>query len=768
MNSQKYKIQALIAEIDEVLSKPAPRLPWTGSMDTVHQRQLLERVRAYLVSSDSNLTAGSGPASPNVRPQPVPVPKVPPSAPRPSAAEQILLAVTGEISHLRSSLTEPLQEDIEALRMEQQALIQEIKQLEAQRQQQQSLAQQQANQQQIISEFLQVLTARLEETLTSNFSQILSSRENQLLQSSAAPYSLGSAQSEQPALEVTVNPQTSGEHPQMTAAQSLEQMQLFQSRLDSLLMSLDSRMGTVFEALQANLESYQASLGQGLENMHGLSQQSEAMFVALVNHLAVQLGREASSYVQQPIDLANLETVIPPGASRSKATGALSTTESEQPAAETQSGELVQSNRTGEFGEQNRLRYADTELSPQLGQLRGDGDRLQSPISLPELADNLFSSAPERPQPKTPFSGAESENMLAETGEDVEDLYASLFAEEAVAEVELEVETFPIENTGIEAKSEAVQYQDAAPQETTESQNMTEDLFVNLLDEGESLEDILVGEDSEFVISNSVNDLTLDTANLFEPQVSTVSQVSEPPASTASRQIDPDDRENLETAQNRGEPEDAAVPQSGSLPLRTPAEISRNLPTAEPRVVSSGDVHSGEFDPSWQRLDDAYIQASPDEDLLPLEALEDDLDQALNLDNNTLEQLEADLYNLEGLENTRSRRSNSSATNSLDLSASSPEGGAKNPFALAAEEELGTLEDLFADVLELSFEDEPFVLEDELEDDLFAEEDESNLTLDEILASFTESDRPLTDSPSPETAPTNELRSSPPENKKKT
>jgi len=524
----------------------------------------------------------------------------------------------------------------------------------------------------------------------------------------------------------------------------------------------------VFEALQANLESYQASLGQGLENMHGLSQQSEAMFVALVNHLAELLGREASSYVQQPHDLANLETVIPPGADGSDPTGALSNTPMEQSAAETQSGELVQSNRTGEFPEQDRLPYADTEISPQLGQLRDDGDRLLSPISLPELADNLFTSAPEIPQPKTPFSGAESENMLGETGEDVEDLYASLFAGEAVAEVELEAETFPIENTGIEVKSEAVQYQGAAPHETTESLNKTEDLFVNLLNEGESLENILVGEDSEFV-GNSVNDLTLDTADLFEPQVATVSQVSEPPASTASRQIDPDDRANLETAQNRGEPEDAAGPQSDSLPLKTPpAEISRNLPTAEPRVVSSGDVHSGEFDPSWQRLNDAYIQASPDEDLLPLEALEDDLDQALNLDNNTLEQLEADLYNLEGLENTSSRRSHSSAANSLDLSASSPEGGAKNPFAVAAEEELGTLEDLFADVLEVSFEDEPFVLEDELEDDLFAEEDESNLTLEEILASFTESDRPVTDSPPPETPETNELRSRPPENKKKT
>ena len=766
MNSQKYKIQALIAEIDEVLSKPAPRLPWTGSMDTVHQRQLLERVRAYLVSSDSNLTAGSGTVSPNVRPQPVPVPKVPQGAPRASAAEQIMLAVTGEISHLRSSLTEPLQEDIEALRMQQQALIQEIKQLEAQRQQQQSLAQQQANQQQIISEFLQVLTARLQETLTSNFSQILSSLENQLLLRSAAPYSLGSGESEQPALDVTLNPQTSGEHPRMTPAQRLEQMQLFQSRVDSLLMSLDSRMGTVFEALQANLESYQASLGQGLENMHGLSQQSEAMFVALVNHLAAQLGREASSYLQQPIDLANLETVLPPGSDGSDATGALSNTEIEQSAAETQSGELVQSNRTGEFGEQDRLPYAGTEISPQFRQLRRDRDRIQSPILLPELEDKFVGSAPEVSRNETRFPGGESENTLTEKDEEIEDLYASLFAGEAVPEVELQSETFPVENTEIEVESEGVE-QNAADRETVDSLKMTEDLFVNLLEEGESLEEILVDEDSDFVMGNSVEALTLDTADLFEPQVATVAQVSEAPPSTAEVQLDADDRENLETGQNLSEQFGATVPQSAALPLRTPAEINPNRPSADSRVPSAGDVQTGEFDSSSQGLDDGYIQASPDEDLLPVEALEDDLDRALNLDNNTLELLEADLSNLEGLENTSSRRSNFSVANSLDLSASSPEDIAKNPFAEAAEEELGTLEDLFSDVLELSSEDEPFVLENELEEDLFAEEDDSNLTLDEILASLTETDQPLTDSPPPETAETNELRSSPPESKKK-
>ncbi|MBD1811058.1 hypothetical protein NDA07_04340 [Microcoleus vaginatus DQ-U2] len=768
MNSQKYKIQALIAEIDEVLSKPAPRLPWTGSIDTVHQRQLLERVRAYLVSSDSKLTAAKAPARPNIRPQPVPVPKVPLPAPGPSAAEQIMLAVTGEISHLRSSLTGPLQEDIEALRQEQQALIQEIKQLEAKRQQQQSLAQQQANQQRIIAEFLQVLTARLEETLTSDFSQIISSLENQLLQSSAAAYSLGGAADEQSAIDVTLNRESSEEQPLLTAAQRLEQMQLFQSHADSLLMSLDSRMGTVFEALQANLQSYQASLRQELENMYGLSQQSEAMFAALVNHLAAQLGREASSYVQQPIDLANnLETVTPTAADRSPVAPTLSNTSIEHSAAETLTEGSVQEIRSGEFGEEDRLPYAGTEISPQFRQLRRDRDRIQAPIWLPELEDKFVGSAPEVSRNATRLPGGESENTLTEKDEDIEDLYASLFVGAAVPEVELQIESFPVENTEIEVESEGVE-QNAAERETVDSLKMTEDLFVNLLEEGESLEEILVDEDSDFVMGNSVEALTLDTADLFEPQVATAAQVSEAPPSTAEVQLDEDHRENLETGQNLSEQFGATVPQSAALPLRTPVEISPQRPSAAPHVPSAGDVQTGEFDSSSQGLDDGYIQASPDEDLLPVEALEDDLDRALNLDNNTLELLEADLYNLEGLENTSSRRSIFSAANSFDLSASSPEDIAKNPFAEAAEEELGTLEDLFSDVLELSPEDEPFVLENELEEDLFAEEDDSNLTLDEILASLTETDRPWTDSPPPETAETNELRSSPPESKKKT
>ena len=228
-----------------------------------------------------------------------------------------------------------------------------------------------------------------------------------------------------------------------------------------------------------------------------------------------------------------------------------------------------------------------------------------------------------------------------------------------------------------------------------------------------------------------------------------------------------DDRENLETTQNLGDRFDTdalspspAEPEAPTLSVL--AEISPNQPSGG-RVPSASDVQTGEFGTSSQGLDDAYIQASPDEDLLPVQALEDDLDRALNLDINTMELLETDLYNLEGLDNTAQRRSNSSAANSLDLLANSPSGGAENPFAEAGEEELGSLEDLFSDVLELSSDDEPFVLEEELEDDLFAEEDESNLTLDEILSSLNETDREEA-----QTAETDELGSSAPQSKKKT
>jgi hypothetical protein len=762
LNSPKYKIQALIAEIDEVLSKPVPRLPWTGSIDTVHQRQLLERVRTYLVSPESKLVGTQkSEIGKKVRPAPVPVPKVPPPVDRPSATEQILVAVTGEISHLRESLMQPLQEDIQALRQEQQALVQEIQQLEAKRQQQQSLAQQQANQQQIISEFLQALTNRLEETWARDVSETPRSRETQVLQGSATP-ALGSASDS----TLDLNAQALEEYPLLTPAQRLEQMQRFQTQADSLLMRLDSTMSIVFETLQGNLQSYQESLSQGLERMHGLSQQSEVMFGALVNHLAAELGREASSYVQPQIaDRSNLESATSTSVDRISANPMLPNTAGSQSTTETRIPDRVENRSTSELGEQERLPYAGTEISPQFGQLKRDRDRTHTSISLPDLEENLFGSEPQRDRPVTLVPEAETEELPTESGENVEDLYASLFAGEEV--VELELEDFTIENTEISAEIESVQSQASPADETAEPINATVDLFANLLNEDESLEDFLVGEDSDFVIANSVGELTLDTPDLWEPEITAIPQVSEPLAPTTEPQLDFGDREQEETTLDRSELLGSAnaESQSQSAPLPPPppvlqmaTEIGSTGQSASPRVPSARDVQTGDF--GSERLDDAYIQASPDENLLPIEESEEEIDRSLNVDNNTLQLLEADLYSMEGWENASPGRSQPSAgVNSRQFADSLDE---ENPFAGPVDEELGTLDDLFAEVLGDSSEDESLGFEEELDADLFPEAEDSNMSLDDILASLTteQSSANSGDSDPETTGETNTQRSS--------
>jgi hypothetical protein len=717
MNSQKYKIQSLIAEIDEVLSKPAPRLPWTGSIDTVHQRHLLERVRTYLVSQDSKLPAGQKPSiNQNVPPTPVRVPPPPPRPPQiptagPSATEQIVRAVTGEISNLRENLTQPLQEDIQALRQEHQTLIQEIKELEAKRYQQQSLAQQQANQQQIISEFMQALTGQLQEAFARSASPIPGNLQNQQLVAGSAPPALGASSDS----GFDAGREMTQEYPLLTPAQRFEQMQQFQASADSLLMRLDSTMNVVFETLQDNLQSYQESLGQGLDRMHGLGKQSEAMFSAWVNRLAEQLGRETYSWAQHPIDLTSREIDSPRPIDPTAAGAVLPDTPPSDRSPTLIPDRALENRSSEDIAEQDRFPYAGTEISPQFGQLRRDRDRTPTELSLPDLEANLFGTEPMGPT-EPAFPKAQVETAAPETDDDVEDVYASLFATDEIAELELE--PFVLENTETAAEIAPEPSQTIEEPQTVGSL-AAEDLFANLLDEGESLGDFLAGEDSDFVIANSVEELTLDTEDLFEPQVAQP-PVSESEIPTAQLQIDTGDRS-------------AATPPP--LPQQflagtTAPEITPTPTSRQPRVPSARDVQTGEF---GLESDDVYIQASPDENLLPaIEESEELEDRSINLDTNTLQQLEADLYSLEGLENSASGRS--------PMWVDSSEGGAGNPFAAAVEEESGTLEDLFADVLAVSPSEEAFSLEEELDAELFGESEDPNVTLDDILASLTQAE----------------------------
>jgi len=69
----------------------------------------------------------------------------------------------------------------------------------------------------------------------------------------------------------------------------------------------------VFESLQRDIQTYQESLAQGVEQMHTLGQQGEMMFSALVSHLAQQIGREASSYLQSGVPRPEeIASAVPP------------------------------------------------------------------------------------------------------------------------------------------------------------------------------------------------------------------------------------------------------------------------------------------------------------------------------------------------------------------------------------------------------------------------------------------------------------------------
>ncbi|KAM3100006.1 hypothetical protein ACKFKG_02090 [Phormidesmis sp. 146-35] len=218
MTSQKDQIQTLIHEIDAVLQKAASRLPWAASGQVAQQRQLLQRLRIYLMmqqrSTPVSQTSDSSQAD----------------------AQQVMQSVVQEMNELRLGLLRPLQSEVATLTQQRNALIREIRRLEAHRQSYQT-------------------------------------------EQSASP------------------------------SPSVEQIQKIQDQTNQALTTLDTTLKVVFESLQQDINAYQDSLAQGLDKLHHLGEQGEVMFSTLVNRLAEQLGREASSYLHaQEGEPTNLES----------------------------------------------------------------------------------------------------------------------------------------------------------------------------------------------------------------------------------------------------------------------------------------------------------------------------------------------------------------------------------------------------------------------------------------------------------------------------
>jgi hypothetical protein len=277
VTSEKAQIQALLNGIDEVLNKTSPRLPWVMSGDAVQQRQILEQTRQYLLQLqlqlDENplLLSNPGFNAPAALPQSA---SQSATGPSPSeSAQQVLQAVLQEMNYWRVNMLQPLRSEIDSLQRQREMLTQELRQLEVQRQQH-TLPQQN---QKLMMEFLQSAMLQMQANLSAQVSQ-------QVSQMVAAA---------QPQLSSLSDAQTA-----VSPADRMAQIQTAQTQTDQLMLKLDATVQRIFESLSRNLQTYEASLEQGLHRMHDLGQQGEAMYAFLMNRMAQQLGREASSMLQ--------------------------------------------------------------------------------------------------------------------------------------------------------------------------------------------------------------------------------------------------------------------------------------------------------------------------------------------------------------------------------------------------------------------------------------------------------------------------------------
>jgi hypothetical protein len=268
VTSQREKLQGLIAEIEAMLAKASPKLPWVVSTETAQQRKVLEKVYDYLQSLQQSGETLTGAGDLNL------------SDDAEASAGAVLHALLQEMQYLRSQLVQPLRSEIASLQQERQALLQEVRQLES-RQQPAAPALDQAN----LDQLFQALSERLERQLRQQIEQGVQRLDaeivdTQLLSAAAAP-----------------TPELGEQLPQLSPAQRLEQLKQVQRQSDELVLNLDKTLRAVFEALQQSVASYQESLSQGLDKMHTLGQQGEMMFNALITHLAQQMSQDGGTYL---------------------------------------------------------------------------------------------------------------------------------------------------------------------------------------------------------------------------------------------------------------------------------------------------------------------------------------------------------------------------------------------------------------------------------------------------------------------------------------
>ncbi|MDF5722766.1 MAG: hypothetical protein PUP91_20275 [Rhizonema sp. PD37] len=278
VTSRVTEIQALIADIDNLLTNKGKRLPRVLSNQDQEPRQVLQRIRDFLTRlTESEAQANTN--NPRVQQTQIsPLLSRFTEGDRPSLSQQnqpnqeqsALIA----LQNTSSALLTPLHTELQALLQERATLVQEIRQLEQKRLQNYSLAQQLENQEKMISEFLQAIMSRLalSNTYTTETTELTTERNKGNTQ--LAP---------------------SFEQGLLDSPERIERLTQLSVDLDQRLLALDGTVNVVFEALQQNVHTYHDSLSQALARMHSKGVQGEQLLASLVDNLMEQLQQQELS-----------------------------------------------------------------------------------------------------------------------------------------------------------------------------------------------------------------------------------------------------------------------------------------------------------------------------------------------------------------------------------------------------------------------------------------------------------------------------------------
>lgn len=673
MTSQK-DIQSLLDDIEGILPKAEARLPWSKPGEAAPVRRVLERVRSFLLSLQQNLLASAN------------KPSVPVSPQQQEIVQQLVYAVADQMNAIRADLIRPLQADVEALKKERDSLTREIKQLESKKQQIDAATQLHVVQQQVISEFSQGLISRCSESLTQQLAQTLVNLEAHLLSSTNTSGAIAPGTSNRETVPNLLPPQ-----------ERVQQLRQLQAQSDELMLTLDANQRAIFEVLQRNLQSYQESLSLGLEKMHRLGLQGEMLFTAFVNSLPQQLGREASTILPSSPSLSDSatqtnfaitptqpDTLLPREALiatelfsyPNPVTNPNSVTKTQiplpsvdpisQPTAEptfpehplSQDWEIIEgldldtpaieSDANQEIDTFIQLDIDEQELLPTINEFKLTEKAKNQEQD--EVDEQLITATPDNQTSELselePIDVASELNLIDDTRhEEIEDLYESIFgkdvSQETSAPSELDPFTPPTLSTAFLTQwDEQISHlESSSTEEIPASSHYEEALFEGLEDPAfEVIEQEEVDHEARDL--PSWDDLFVEDSETVKPPVGdgVGKQVSQQESIKIISALT-DLCEEMGLSYNSYAIAQGAVPkanENNSIADSSIPDLEYHISNLEPQASLIE-----------ERLEEHYITASPDENLLIKDEPQTNPDLEIVLDKSTLQQLSEDLYSFE-------------------------------------------------------------------------------------------------------------------------